>query len=292
MKPASFDYHRPQTVQDAVGLLARFGESAKPIAGGQSLGPMLNMRLARPEHLIDLNDLVELDFVRAEGGFLEIGAMTRHHRVATSAEIRQAHPLLAAAAATIGHYPIRQRGTLGGSLVHADPAAQLPLIAALSGARIVLCGPSGPREAAAHDFFRSVMTVDLRHGEMICAVRFPKLAPDTGWGFELFSRRRGDFAIVAVAVTLRLDEAGEPDVLDMALGGVGSVPLRLDLSRFARAGDMPTAGWIADVAAFVARTVEPEDNALVPADFRREVAGELARKALAAAVARAREAME
>lgn len=288
MKPASFDYHRPQTVDAALRLLAQHGETAKPIAGGQSLGPMLNMRLARPEHLIDLNDLVELDFVRAGDGGLEIGAMTRHHRLATSAEVRKAHPLLAAAAATIGHYPIRQRGTIGGSLVHADPAAQLPLVAALCGARIVLRGLDGAREVDACDFFRSVMTVDLRRGEMVCAVRFPALASGTGWGFEQFSRRRGDFAIVAVAATLSLGEGGKPVDFGMALGGVGPVPLRIDLPDALRDGDVTAPGWIADVSAFVAETIQPEENAQVPAAFRREVAGTLVEKALGAALARAR----
>ena len=288
MKPASFDYHRPQSLEAALRLLARYGDRAKPIAGGQSLGPMLNMRLARPEHLIDLNDLVELDFVRVSDGALEIGAMTRHQRVATAPEVLRAHPLLAAAASTIGHYAIRQRGTLGGSLVHADPAAQMPLIAVLGGAKIVVRGHSGQREINAVDFFRSVMTVDVGYGEMVTSVRFPQLPANSGWAFELFSRRRGDFAIVAVAVTLLLDSDGRLASLAMACGGVGSVPLRLDVSAVGEAGTMPTDNWIADVSTFAAQSISPEESALVPAAFRREVASSLVEKALAAALARAR----
>ena len=288
MKPASFDYHRPQSLEAALGLLARYGDRAKPIAGGQSLGPMLNMRLARPEHLIDLNDLVELDFVRVSDGALEIGAMTRHQRVATAPEVLRAHPLLAAAASTIGHYAIRQRGTLGGSLVHADPAAQMPLIAVLGGAKIVVRGLSGQREINAVDFFRSVMTVDVGYGEMVTSVRFPQLPANSGWAFELFSRRRGDFAIVAVAVTLLLDSDGRLASLEMAFGGVGSVPLRLDVSAVGEAGTMPTEKWIAGVSTFAAQSISPEESASVPAAFRREVASSLVEKALAAALARAR----
>lgn len=287
MKPAPFEYHRPQSVDAAIGLLARFGGSAKPIAGGQSLGPMLNMRLARPEHLIDLNDLVELDFLRVSGGALEVGAMTRHHRVATAPEVRRLHPLLAAAAGTIGHYAIRQRGTLGGSLVHADPAAQLPLIAALCGATIVVSGLAGQREVAAERFFRSVMTVDLQHGEMVMSARFPVLPADAGWAFEIFSRRRGDFAVVAVAVTLQLDAHGALSTLDVAMGGVDAVALRLDLSAVAKSGDRPDERWLSEVSAFAARSISPEDNAQIPASFRREVAAALVRKALVAALARA-----
>ena len=288
MKPASFDYHRPQTLEAALGLLERYGDRAKPIAGGQSLGPMLNMRLARPEHLIDLNDLVELDFVRVSDGALEIGAMTRHQRVATAPEVRRAHALLSAAASTIGHYAIRQRGTLGGSLVHADPAAQMPLIAVLGGAKIVVRGPSGQREIDAVDFFRAVMTVDVGHGEMVTSVRFPQLPARSGWAFELFSRRRGDFAIVALAVTLLLDSDGRLVSLEMAFGGVGSVPLRLDVSAVAEAGAMPTEKWIAGVSNFAAQAISPEDSASIPATFRREAAASLVEKALAAALARAR----
>lgn len=286
MKPASFDYHRPQTVEAALGLLARFGESAKPIAGGQSLGPMLNMRLARPGHLIDLNDLVELDYIRASAKALEIGAMTRHHRIATAPEVARAHPLLAAAAATIGHYPIRQRGTLGGSLVHADPAAQLSLIAVLANATIVVNGIAGSREVAARDFFRSVMTVDLRQGEMVTAIRFPPLAGNVGWGFQLFSRRHGDFCIVSVATILTHSADGSVTKLDIAVGGVNPVPLCIDLSGAPIKGEAPTSSWVTDTAALVAKAITPDDSAQIPADFRKELTAKLVQQALEQALSR------
>jgi carbon-monoxide dehydrogenase medium subunit len=152
MKPAVFSYHRPYTLEDALSLLALHGFDAKVIAGGQSLAPMMNMRFAQPAHLIDLNALPQLSGVTLAGDSLSIGAMTRHHEVATSSTVRAACPLLAEAAATIGHYAIRQRGTLGGSLAHADPAAQMPLIASTLGARIEIVGPDGRREVPATAF--------------------------------------------------------------------------------------------------------------------------------------------
>lgn len=288
MKPASFEYHRPQTLDAALGLLARFGDTAKPIAGGQSLGPMLNMRLARPEHLIDLNDLIELDFVRTSEGSLEIGAMTRHHRVAMAREVRKCHPLLAAAAMTIGHFAIRQRGTLGGSIVHADPAAQMPLIAVLCGARLVLQGPSGRREIDASDFFRSVMTVDVRNGEILTSIIYPLLGSDTGWAFEIFSRRRGDFAIVSVGAVVQLDDAGRVKALNLVYGGAGSVPHKPDLAAVAVVGEPPHDDWIEAICTYASQSITPEENAQIPAIFRREVASSLTRQALVAALARAR----
>ena len=174
MKPAPFTYHRPGDLDAALAMLARLGPAAKPLAGGQSLGPMMNMRLARPDHVVDLNDLLELDYVRVSDGAVEIGAMTRHHRVATDPEIARSLPILAEAARGIGHYAIRQRGTLGGSLVHADPAAQYPLIAVLLDAEIVVRSARGTRLVAAADFIQSIMTVDLAPDELVTAIRFPR----------------------------------------------------------------------------------------------------------------------
>ncbi|HTJ59289.1 MAG TPA: FAD binding domain-containing protein [Devosiaceae bacterium] len=282
MKPAPFHYHRPSTIEEAIGILARHGSDAKPIAGGQSLGPMLNMRLARPAHVVDLNDLVELDYVRGAADWIEIGAMTRHHRVATAPEIARDFPLLAAAAATIGHYPIRQRGTLGGSLVHADPAAQLPLIAVLTNAVVLVRGPNGPREIAAAEFFQSVMTVSLASDELVTAVRFPRPPVATGWGFELFSRRRGDFAMVAVAAMLAPVGSSGVEAL-IALGGIGPKPLRL--APIAERLDAGSTSWAGRIASQMA-ALEIEDDKFIPAAFRRELASSLTEQALLAAAAR------
>lgn len=287
MKPSSFTYHRPQTVEAALAALGELRDAAKLIAGGQSLGPMLNMRLARPQHLVDLNDLIELDYVRIGRDRVEIGAMTRHHRVATSPELRRANPLLAFAVETVGHYAIRQRGTFAGSLVHADPAAQIPLIAATLDAEVLLRSKAGDRTVRARDFLQSVMTVDLRDDELVIAVRLPALQPGEGWGFELFSRRRGDFAIVAVAATVLLDASCTVERLRLSLGGVGAVPLSLDSTLRERAtGAAPDEAWRTEIAERVAIAIEPEDDAVVPADFRRDLARTLTERALSAAVAR------
>lgn len=284
MKPASFTYHRPGSVAEALIILARYGEGAKPLAGGQSLGPMLNMRLARPEHLVDLNDLIELDYVREVSGMIEVGALTRHHRLANSGELKRAVPLLSQAAATIGHYTIRQRGTVAGSLVHADPAAQIPLIAVTLGAEVVVQSASGLRVVPAADFLQSIMTVDLKDTEIVTALRFPVLGPDEGWAFEIFSRRHGDFAMASVAVTLSLDEGGALSTLRLGLGGVGPVPLRMrDVEAGALGATLDEAS-IQRLARQAAEAIEPEEDAQVPAVFRKELIETLTARALGHAV--------
>ncbi|MGR3572909.1 FAD binding domain-containing protein [Brevirhabdus sp.] len=285
MKPAPFTYHRPGSLQETLELMARLGPTAAPLAGGQSLGPMLNMRLARPEHLVDLNDLLELDYIRDDGAVVEIGAMTRHHRLAGAAEIRSALPLLACAAATIGHYAIRQRGTLGGSVIHADPAAQLPLVALTLDAEVVLSSARGTRRVAVRDFIQSAMTVDLDEGEILTALRFPRAAPADRAGFELFSRRHGDFALASVAVSLRCDDDGRCDMLRLGVGGVGPVPMRLSAQEAAALGqrmDDATADRLAQEGACA---IAVDDTPQAPAAFRRDLLRDLIARALRGAAA-------
>lgn len=288
MKPAPFDYHRPQTVPDALSVLNRFGGEAKLLAGGQSLGPMLNLRLARPSHLIDINDLLELDYVRPDSAVIEIGGLTRHHRLATDSQVAEACPILSAAAATIGHYAIRQRGTIGGSLSHADPAAQLPLVATLLNAKVSIESRSGKRIVTARDFFISSLVTALRPDEMITAVTFPALASSCGWGLEIFSQRQGDFAIVSVGTTLLLSDDGKVESLALALGGISVVPLGLDEIAARFTDRIPDAHWRADVAAAVAGAIAPEDDPRVPAQYRKDLAKTLTVRALAVATKRAR----
>lgn len=287
MKPAPFDYHRPQTVPDALGLLSRLRADAKLLAGGQSLGPMLNMRLARPAHLIDVNDLLELDFVRTKTGWLEIGGLTRHHRLATDPEVARLCPILSAAAATIGHYAIRQRGTLGGSLSHADPAAQLPLIATLLDAAVRVESRSGSRVIKARDFFVSSLVTALEPDEMITSASFPVLASSQGWGLEMFSQRQGDFAIVSVATILTLSSDGRVEALALALGGVSVIPVSMGQAVRPFLGRRPDASWRAEIGAAVAERTAPEDDPRVSARYRKELAQTLTARALAAATERA-----
>jgi carbon-monoxide dehydrogenase medium subunit len=205
LKPAAFAYHRPDSIEEALRQLVACGSSAKVLAGGQSLGPMMNMRLASPSDLIDLNDLTDLAYVRAVGDMLEIGALTRHVQLAASPLVRERCPLLAAAAGTIGHYAIRERGTLGGSLAHADPAAQLPLVAVTLGAQIELVSSRASRVVAAVDFFQSVMSTALAPDEIIRCVRFPVKQQHEGASYQIFNRRHGDYAIVAASACVVLE---------------------------------------------------------------------------------------
>lgn len=259
----------------------------KLLAGGQSLVPMMNFRMARPDHLIDLNDLSELDHVRVSNGSIEIGALTRHHRVATDAEIRAALPVLARGAASIGHFAIRQRGTLGGSLAHADPAAQLPLLALALDAELLCKSDAGERAVAARDFFQSIMTTALEPHEMLVGVRFPKMPPRMGWGFEIFCQRQGDFAIVAVVALLTLDEAGRVADLRLAAGGIAATPVRFDDVTARFIGCLPNEDWRGALADAVKNAREIEET-LIPAVFRKELVHALTRRAASAALERVR----
>jgi len=268
VKPAPFRYHQPQSLEEALGLLSEFGADAKLIAGGQSLGPMMNMRLVQPTELIDLNALAGLDRIEEQPDGLEIGALARHHAVASSAVVRRCCPLLAEAARAIGHYAIRSRGTLGGSLAHADPAAQLPLVAATLGAEIAVAGPRGGRRIAAREFFVSLMTTALVPDEILVSVRFPKAAPDERHAYLQFSRRHGDFALVAVAAILNSRE------LRVGIGGAEEKPVVLT---------EPVAGGRPDPAAVARKArdaVDPAEDPRVPAVYRRELVEVLTRRAL------------
>lgn len=271
---------------DALGLLAAFGDEAKLIAGGQSLGPMMNLRVARPSHLIDINDLSELESVAIHQDRIEIGSMVRHHRMATDLRIAATCPILSAAAASIGHYAIRQRGTLGGSLAHADPSAQLPLIAVLLDADIRIDSRQGSRTVNARQFFISSLVTELAGDEMITAVGFPFSTDQTGWGIEIFSHRQGDFAIVSVAATVSLCTTGLVETLRVALGGVGVVPIRLHEIELKFVGRNPDCGWREEVSNAAAAAVTSDDDERIPAAYRRELAANLTTRVLAAALKR------
>ncbi|MGF6372296.1 carbon-monoxide dehydrogenase medium subunit [Paraburkholderia sp. RAU6.4a] len=279
MKPAAFSYRRPHTLDDALSLLALHGFDAKLIAGGQSLAPMMNMRFAQPAHLVDLNALPQLKGVTLEPDTLAVGAMTRHHELATSNTVRAACPLLAEAAATIGHYAIRQRGTLGGSLAHADPAAQLPLVASTLGARIEIVGPAGSREVSAAQFLIAVMTTDLAVDEIIRTVRFPTALSGERHAFEAFSRRHGDFAIAACAVTAVLADDRFAS-LRIGVGGVADVPLVLDDLAAGFVGETADAPSVGRIAEAVANAVEVHDQPGISAAYRRDLVKALIARAL------------
>lgn len=279
MKPAAFTYHRPASLDEALDLLSDLAPEAKPLAGGQSLAPMMNMRLANPQHLVDINDLTEFARIRDMGDAIEIGALARHHVLAESELLRTHCPLLALTAQTIGHYAIRQRGTLGGSLAHADPAAQLALAAITLDAQLTLVRRGARREVAARDFLLAAMTTALQPQELLLSVRFPKFVAHEASAFRMFNRRHGDFAMVAVAATVALD-GDHVSRLRLGVGGVAPVPLRLDAVTRGFEQQRADADWVAAVADAVARTVQPEEDDRVSAIYRRELTHTLVTRAL------------
>jgi aerobic carbon-monoxide dehydrogenase medium subunit len=289
MKPPAFEYYRARNVAEALDRLSGLEGEVKLLAGGQSLVPMMNFRLARPDHLVDLNGLTELDYVRDDARMIEVGAMVRHHRVTTDPDVRAALPLLAEVAGSIGHYAIRQRGTLGGSLAHADPAAQLPLLAVALDAEMICQNTGGKRRVAARDFFQSIMTTALEPDEILIGARFPKLPARAGWGFEIFSARHGGFPIVDVVALLTLDSAGRIANLRLAVGGVAATPVCFDEVTARFSGQAPADGWTSVLADAVQDACDIEDGR-IPAVFRKELVVALTRRAASAALRRAREA--
>jgi carbon-monoxide dehydrogenase medium subunit len=287
VKPAPFTYHRAASLDEALALLDRHGDEARLLAGGQSLVPMLNLRIARFAHLVDINPLRDLDYVRETGGALEIGALTRHVTLERSELVRRLCPILAAAAKRIGHVAIRERGTLGGSLALADPAAELPLIATLLDAELEIASSTATRRVRARSFFIDVLTTALESNEALVCARFPALAQGEGFGLHALSRRAGDFAIVNAAATVRLD-GGRIARLRMALGGVGATPVALASIERAQAGATPDAAWAEAVAEAAAAEVEPHDDPHASADYRRDLVRVLLARALGDALGSAR----
>jgi carbon-monoxide dehydrogenase medium subunit len=279
MKPARFSYEAPTSVADALAALAARGAEAKIIAGGQSLAPMMNMRIAQPGHLIDINRVSGLSEIRVEGGHLVCGALMRHADLARHVLAWTHAPMLAYAAGTIGHYAIRQRGTLGGSLAHADPAAQLPLAAVALDARIEIASQTGSRLVAATEFFASIFTTVLEPHELIVAVHIPIARAGEGWGFRLFTRRAGDFALALVACTLV--RSAKEYAVKVAVGGVAPTPIRLDHALPKGIGE---ADWVSRAARAVAAAAPVEENERISSEYRRELVETLAHGALTEAL--------
>jgi aerobic carbon-monoxide dehydrogenase medium subunit len=287
VKPAPFAYHRADSLDQALALLDQHGDEARLLAGGQSLVPMLNLRIARFGHLVDINPLRDLDCAREADGVLEIGALTRHVTLERSDLVRRLCPILTSAARTIGHVAIRERGTLGGSLALADPAAELPLIATLLDAELEVASAGGRRRLRARDFFVGVLTTALEPNEALVCARFPTLVRGEGFGLHALSRRAGDFALVNAAATARLD-AGRIAQVRLALGGVGATPVALAALEEAQRGVTPDADWPEAVADAAMREVEPHDDPHASADYRRDLVRVLLARALGDALAGAR----
>jgi carbon-monoxide dehydrogenase medium subunit len=286
MKPAAFEYVVADSVEMAVASLAQAGGDAKIIAGGQSLVPMLNFRLLRPSVLVDINRIPGLAHVREDGNVVRVGALTRHHQLETSPVIAAHFPVLREAMAHVAHLAIRNRGTIGGSLSHADPAAELPMMAMLLDAELRIVSSAATRTVAARDFFRDALSVDLAEDEIVTEIVLPKLPPNTGWGFEEVARRSGDFALAAVAMTLALSD-GRIAQARIAMTGVAPTARRVAEAERLLIGQRLDDGVGSDVIEAVRAAAEPPTDLHASADYRRHLVGVLATRALAAAWGRA-----
>jgi aerobic carbon-monoxide dehydrogenase medium subunit len=284
--PSPFAYHAPATMDEALRLLARLPD-AKILAGGQSLIPLMNLGLARPGALVDVNGLPGLDGATEDRGDLRLGALVRHRALETSPVVRRCCPLFAEAASLIGNIRVRHRGTLGGSLAHADPAAELPLVAVALGAAVEVRHAEGRREVAVETFFRGYLLTDLAPGEMVTGLRIPAFGPATGYGLAELVRRAGDFALVAACAVVDVDGAGRCLRASLALGGVGPYPLRARRAEALLVGAPLTDRRITEAAGAVPDEVSPESDVHASAAYRRAMARVMAHRALLMARTRA-----
>lgn len=290
MKPAPFEYHRPTSVEETVNLLAELTDEdeVKVLAGGQSLIPLMNMRLARPGHVLDLEHVDGLDRIRVEGPWLRMGAMVRQRRAELDPDIDEANPLLVEAIRHIAHFQIRERGTIGGSVAHADPAAELPLICSVLGAQLTVSGPEGSRTVTADSFFRGFLTTDIEESELLTEVAVPSLGAREGWGFREFSRRRGDFAIVAVAATIELS-GDRCTSVRLAFTGASGRPHVDGQAREALEGERLSDDAIRHAVAAAVDDLAATSDIHATARDRRDIARHLGALALDDAAARARQ---
>ncbi len=291
MKPPDFDYIAASTLAEAASLLGEHEDEATILAGGQSLMPLLNLRMARPQLLVDLGNLSELRYIREDSGMMLIGAMTSKRELERSALARERQPLLHASTGFIGHPQIRNRGTVGGSMAQADPAAEYPAVAVALGAEFLAVGPAGERTIQAEDFFITYLTTALEPAEVLAEVRVPLLKERTGWGFQEVARRHGDFAMAGVAATLTLDGNGRCSDARVVPFGVGATPLRASGAEEIMRGESPSESLFTEVGRKAGAELEdPTSDIHAPADYRRHLVQVLTQRALVEAAARAGEA--
>jgi CO/xanthine dehydrogenase FAD-binding subunit len=287
MKPPRFEYAAPRSEAEALALLGEHGERAKVLAGGQSLIPLMNFRLARPEVVIDINRIASLAYVREGDGGIAIGALTRQHALRHDATVARRMPLLVEACRLIGHLPIRHRGTVGGSLAHADPASELPAAMIALGAELVALTRTGRRSIAAEDFFVGPLTSVLRSDELLVEIRVPGLPPRTGATFVEIARRAGDFAIVGAAVLLTLDPTGRCTRARMALCGAGPTPIRALAAEHILGGERVAGTVLEEAALQAAAATNPPSDIHASSAFRRKLVRHVVREALVTAATQA-----
>ncbi|MDO5703932.1 MAG: xanthine dehydrogenase family protein subunit M [Paracoccus sp. (in: a-proteobacteria)] len=286
MKPARFDYVRAESVEHALAVLAERGGEAKIIAGGQSLMPMINFRLVKPAVLVDINHIPGLEMIEEQGDRLRMGALVRHRMTASDPAISRGLPILHEVMHHVAHMTVRNRGTFCGSVCHADPAAEMPMIAQMFDGRVEIVSASGSRVLPASEFLVGSLVTSLEPEEMVTGISIGTSSPDAGWGFEEFSRRHGDFALAAVAVTFRVDDGEAIRDARIGMTGVGETALRMrdletlvDGRRLDETLEVEVAAWLSD-------NLSPNADIHASADYRRNLSGVLAVRALRKAHAR------
>jgi carbon-monoxide dehydrogenase medium subunit len=287
MKPAPFEYYRPHSLDEALALLAEHAGDAKPLAGGQSLIPAMNFRLATPAVVVDLNALDELAYLQDGDDTVRIGGMTRQSAVERSTMIARHVPLMHETMPFIAHPAIRNRGTVGGSVAHADPAAELPAVMLALNAKLHIRGRNGSRSLPATDFFTGLFSTAIEPGELLTEIVVPRAPKRNGCAFQEISRRRGDFALAGVAVSLELDERGRCANARIALLSVGDRPLLAERAASLLKGQEPSADAIRAAAETVSSEIDPPSDIHASAKYRRHLASVLTRRALEQAFARA-----
>lgn len=287
MKPATFDYYSPNNLTESLRLLDKYGFDAKVLSGGQSLVPMMNMRLARPEILIDINKLKELDYIDIHEGHIQIGGMTRQYKVENSKDIQNICPLLIKGIKLVGHSQIRSRGTIGGSLVHADPTAELPVILATLGGSVTLQSVEGERTLTADEFFLTYLTTTIEPNEILVSIQIPRSFGRTGEAIEEFTLRSGDFAIVLAAASVTLDKEGKVENATLVLGGVDGVPVVLDEVTDDIQGKTLNNELIYECTEKIVDLIDPEGDIHASVEYRKNLGVSLSRRVLQQAVERA-----
>jgi carbon-monoxide dehydrogenase medium subunit len=287
MKPPRFEYVAPRSEEEALALLGEHRDQAKLLAGGQSLIPLMNFRLAQPEIVIDLNRISSLAYVRGGDGAFAIGALTRQHVLERDAGVVGRIPMLAEACRLIGHLPIRHRGTVGGNLAHADPASELPAAMVALGAEMVAASRQGRRTIAADQFFAAPLTTTLRADELLVEIHVPALPPRTGGAFVEISRRAGDYALVGVSALVTLDAAGRCTRARIALCGAGPTPIRAAAAEQILTGARVAGKALDDAAGQAAAVTTPPSDVHASAAFRKKLARHVTREALETAAQRA-----
>ena len=289
MKPAPFSYHRPETLTEAVGTLAAFGDEAKVLAGGQSLVPVMALRLGRFGHIVDLGQVSALRYVRDDGGSIAVGAMTTHAAAGRDPLVAGSVPLLARAIPFIGHFQIRNRGTVGGSCAHADPAAEIPAVAVTLDAEMEAAGGAQERtrRIPAAEFFASTYTTTLEPDEVLTSLRFPVWPCRTGFAIREFARRSGDFALAGALCAVTLDAGGRIERAAIGLLGLGAVPVRASQAEQAITGAAPGDLDMTATGLLAVADTDPPDDVHATSAYRRRVGAAMAAQALTAAVTEA-----